>query len=85
MNVSHNTSHNSSVDFVHKKWEPAKKDSFINNIDSNMVNELNRLLDNSHNLPLNKNQIDFFAESIKNIFKKVFKNRLKSTQLCQKS
>ena len=84
INVSHNTSHNSSIDFVHKKWEPAKKDSFINNIDSNMVNELNRLLDNSHNLPLNENQIDFFAESIKNIFQKSVQKSFKKYTVVSK-
>ena len=53
INVSQNTSHNSPLRVIHKKWEPAKKDSFINNIDPNMVNELNLLLDNLQYLSLN--------------------------------
>ena len=62
---SQNTRHNPSVHATYKKWEPTKKESFINNIDSKMVNDLNLLLDNSHNIPLNENQIDFFANYVK--------------------
>ena len=42
-----------------------------------MVDELNLLLDNSRYLPLNENQIDFFAQYVKNIFLKSMKNSFK--------
>ena len=32
INVSQNSSHNSPLQVVHKKWEPTIKDYFINNI-----------------------------------------------------
>ena len=54
-----------------------KKDSFINNIDTNMVNELNLILENSQKCSLNENQIDFFAQSVKTIFHKSVKSSLK--------
>ena len=69
-----------------RNGNPSKMISFINNFDSNMVNELNLLLDNSHNFPLNENQIDFFAESIKDIFQKNFKKSFKKyTDVLKKS
>ena len=42
-----------------------------------MVNELNLILENSQNCSLNENQIDFFAQSVKNIFHKSVKSSLK--------
>ena len=77
INVSRNISHNAPVASAHKKWEQNKKDSFINNIDTNMVNELNLILENSQNCSLNENQIDFFAQSVKNIFHKSVKSSFK--------
>ena len=82
--ASPHINHNSSVHFVHKRWESGKKESFINNIDSNMVNELNLLLDQSHNISLNETQIDFFAESIKTIFLKSVKNSFKKYTVVSK-
>ena len=39
-----------------------------------MVNELNLILENSQNCSLNENEIDFFAQSVKNIFHKSVKD-----------
>lgn len=65
--------HKSHLCIDHKKWEPTKN-SFINNIDQNMVNALDLLLKDSQNIPLNENQNDFFAKYVKNVFHKSVKS-----------
>ncbi|MEW8546901.1 MAG: reverse transcriptase family protein, partial [Candidatus Thiodiazotropha sp.] len=72
------TRQNDIILHKHKRWEPSKRESFINNIIKNKINELNLMLENSRDCLLDKSIIDDFASKIKDIFHQSAKKSFKS-------
>lgn len=69
---------------AYKRWEPSKKEAFVNSIDRYKLFQLNLMLENSVNRRLNKVQIDNFASKIKNIFQQSAKKSFKKYTVLSK-
>ena len=66
------------------RWETDKKDSFLNNINRNIINELNLLLDNVKSHSLNINEIDNLAIKVKLLFQESAKVTFKRNSVVPK-
>ena len=78
------TCKNNKIVHKYKRWEPSKRESFINNICRNKISELNLMLENSRDCPLDKSKIDDFASKINDIFQQSAKKSFKSYSVLSK-
>ena len=75
---------NNKIVHKYKRWEPSKGEPFINNICINKISELNLMLENSRDCPLDKSKNDDFASKIKDIFQQSAKKSFKKYSVLYK-
>lgn len=80
INVNFHVHKSEKCIYSDRKWEPERKDIFVNNINRHKLAELSLKLDNLKKSSLNKNEMESVVSTIKNIFQESAKCLLK--QIC---